>query len=224
MSRNGLNDSAITLVDKIHRYGAQTVSDAELISVFLTRCKGDDSITLARQALVHFGGVRALLNADRNELCNLTGFGVTKSATFEVVLELSRRYVFEKAGKGELISSPQTTRDYLTLCLRDKPYEAFFALFLDSKHRVIHKAELFRGTIDSASVPIREVVKEALRHNAAAMVVAHNHPSGVAEPSSADRSLTESLLLALGLVGVKLLDHFVVGDGEVVSFAEMGSL
>ena len=126
--------------------------------------------------------------------------------------------------KGDAISSPQISRDYLTLQLRDKPYEAFFVMFLDSKHRVIYHQELFRGTIDSASVPVREVVKEALKHNAAALIVAHNHPSGVAEPSAADKSLTQALYFALDMVGVKLLDHFVVAETEVISFAEMGAL
>ena len=130
----------------------------------------------------------------------------------------------EQMEKGDAISSPQVSRDYLTLQLRDKEYESFFVMFLDSKHRVIHHQELFRGTIDNASVPVREVVKEALKHNAAALIVAHNHPSGVAEPSVADKALTETLFLALGMVGVKLLDHFVVGENEVVSFAELGAL
>ena len=132
--------------------------------------------------------------------------------------------LYKTLEKGDVISSPQASRDYLTLQLRDKEYESFFVMFLDSKHRLVHHQELFRGTIDSASVPVREVVKEALKHNAAAMIVAHNHPSGVAEPSAADITLTEALFLALGMVGVKLLDHFVVGDTDVISLAEMGVL
>ena len=143
---------------------------------------------------------------------------------FQAALELGRRYLKERLSKGSIINSPQASRDYLTMTLRDKAYEAFFVIYLDSKHQVIHSQELFRGTIDNASVPVREVVKEALKHNAAAMVVAHNHPSGVAEPSRSDESLTNALYAALNMVGVKLLDHFIVGEFDVVSFAEMGKL
>lgn len=217
-------DSNLSLVDKIHRYGANTVSDAELISLFLAGHGNADSFDSARLALTTFGGIRPLMNAGRNELSKLHGFGSFRSAVFEVILELARRYMFEKNNVGDVISSPQVTKDYLALCLRDKPYESFFVLFLDSKHRVIHQGELFRGTIDSASVPVREVVKDALKHNSAACIIGHNHPSGEPTPSGADRSLTETLFLALGMVGVRLLDHIVVGDSESVSFAESGLL
>jgi DNA repair protein RadC len=211
--------------EKLLKTGPESLADAELLAIFIhTGVPGKTALDLAREALLATGGLRALLNLPRNELCKFKGIGVAKYVLFQAGLELSRRYLREKLEKGSAINSPQTSRDYLTMQLRDKPYEAFFAMFLDSKHRVIHHQELFRGTIDNASVPVREVVKEALKHNAAAMIVAHNHPSGVAEPSAADKSLTETLYLALGMVGVKLLDHFVVGDAEVISFAEMGAL
>ena len=211
--------------EKLIEHGPQSLGDAEILAIFIrTGIPGKSAIELARDILAEAGGLRLLLNMSKSELCNFKGIGPAKYVQFQAALELGRRYLMEPMQRGDAISSPQISRDYLTLCLRDKPYESFFAMFLDSKHRVIHHQELFRGTIDNASVPVREVVKEALKHNAAAMIVAHNHPSGVAEPSAADKSLTEALLLALGMVGVKLLDHFVVGDGEVISFAEMGAL
>ena len=211
--------------EKLLNKGPETLSDAELLAIFIrTGLPGKSAIELARDILLESGGLRALLNLPQNQLCLNKGIGAAKYVQFQAGLELGRRYLMEKLDHGDVINSPQASRDYLTMCLRDKPYESFYALYLDTKHRVIYHHELFRGTIDNASVPVREVVKEALKHNAAAMIVAHNHPSGVAEPSAADKSLTETLFLALGMVGIKLLDHFVVGDGEVVSFAEMGAL
>lgn len=211
--------------EKLLNKGPQSLGDAELLAIFIrTGMPGKSAIELAREALVQAGGLRAFINLNLADLSGFKGIGPAKYVQIQAGLELGRRYLMEKFQKGDAISSPQMSRDYLTLCLRDKPYESFFAMFLDSKNRVIHHQELFRGTIDNASVPVREVVKEALKYNAAAMIVAHNHPSGVAEPSAADKSLTEALYLALGMVGVKLLDHFVIGDAEVVSFAEMGAL
>ena len=211
--------------EKLLANGPHTLSDAELLAIFIrTGIPGKSAIDMSREVLTQAGGLRALLNLSQHELCEHKGIGTAKYVQFQAALELGRRYLYEKIDRGEVINSPQARRDYLTMCLRDKPYEVFYALYLDSKHRVIHHQELFRGTIDNASVTVREVVKEALKHNAAAMIVAHNHPSGVAEPSAADKSLTETLFLALGMVGIKLLDHFVVGDSEVVSFAEMGAL
>ncbi len=211
--------------EKLINNGPDSLADAELLAIFIrTGLPGKTALDLARDALLEAGGLRAVLNLSVHDLCKLKGIGTAKYVQFQAGLELGRRYLMEQMQKGDAISSPQVSRDYLTLQLRDKQYESFFAMFLDSKHRVIHHQELFRGTIDSASVPVREVVKEALKHNAAAMIVAHNHPSGVAEPSAADKSLTQALYLALQMVGVKLLDHFVVGDSEVVSFAEIGGL
>ena len=211
--------------EKLLSNGPQALSDAELLAIFLrTGLPGKSAIELARELLMKAGSMRALLNLSCNELCQHKGIGSTKYVQFQASLELGRRYLLEKINRGDVINNPQASRDYLTMRLRDKPYESFYAMYLDSKHRIIHHQELFRGTINNASVPVREVVKEALRHNAAAMIVAHNHPSGVADPSVADKSLTDALYLALGMVGIKLLDHFVIGDSEVVSFAEMGAL
>ena len=211
--------------EKLISNGANSLSDAELLAIFIrTGLPGKTALDIARDALHDAGNLRGLLNMPVNELCQSKGFGIAKYVQFQAALELGRRYLMEKLEKGSVINSPQTSRDYLTMQLRDKPYESFFVMFLDSKHSVIHCQELFRGTIDNASVPVREVVKEALKYNAAAMIVAHNHPSGVAEPSHADLSLTKALYSALDLVGIKLLDHFVVGESEIVSFAELGQL
>lgn len=211
--------------EKLLHQGPESLGDAELLAIFLrTGIPGKSAIEMARDALLEAGSLRQLLNMSPVDLCKFKGIGTAKYVQFQAGLELGRRYLMEQIVKGEAITSPQISRDYLTLQLRDKPYESFFAMFLDSKHRVIHHEELFRGTIDNAAVPVREVVKEALKHNAAALIVAHNHPSGVAEPSVADRALTQTLNSALEMVGVTLLDHFVVGDSEVISFAEIGAL
>ncbi len=211
--------------EKLLHQGPESLGDAELLAIFLrTGIPGKSAIDMARDALLEAGSLRRLLNMSVADLCKFKGIGTAKYVQFQAGLELGRRYLMEQMEKGDAITSPQIPRDFLTLKLRDKPYEVFFGMFLDSKHRVIHQEELFRGTIDTASVPVREVVKEALKHNAAALIVAHNHPSGVAEPSGADHALTESLKFALDMVGVKLLDHFIVGDGQVISFAELGVL
>jgi len=211
--------------ERLLNSGPESLADAELLAIFIrTGVPGKTAVELAREILVKSGGLRALLNLPAKELCRYKGIGLAKYVQFQAGLELGRRYLMEQLEKGDAITSPQISRNYLTMMIRDKPHEVFFAMFLDSKHQVIHHQELFRGTVDSATVPVREVVKEALKHNAAALIVAHNHPSGVAEPSVADKSLTQTLQLALDMVGVTLLDHFVVGDSEVISFAEMGAL
>ena len=211
--------------EKLINQGPESLSDSELLAVFLrTGVAGCSALEMARSMLIEAGSLRSLLNLPLKDLREFHGVGEAKYVQFQAALELGRRYLHEQIERGQLMNSPSTSRDYLRMRLRDRPYESFFALFLDSKHRIIHQQELFRGTIDSASVPVREVVKEALKHNSAAMIVAHNHPSGVAEPSAADHALTETLSTALGLVGVKLLDHLVVGDCEVVSLAELGAI
>ena len=211
--------------EKLLNHGPESLSESELLAIFLrTGIPGKSAIDMARDILVEAGSLRQLLNMSPNDLCRFKGIGKAKYVQFQAGLELGRRYLMEKMIVGDAVTSPQISKDYLSLRLRDKPYESFFVLFLDSKYRVIHSEELFRGTIDSAVVPVREVVKEALKHNAAALIVAHNHPSGVAEPSQADCALTDTLESALAMVGVRLLDHFVVGDGDVVSLAERGLL
>lgn len=211
--------------EKLLKQGAQVLSDAELLAIFLrTGVAGKSAIRLARELLASAGGLRGLLSQTCNQVCQNKGVGEAKFVQFQAALELGKRYLFEQIDKQDALTSPTASRNYLRYCLRDKPYEVFYALFLDSKHQVIHHQELFRGSINSATVPVREVVKEALKYNAAALIVAHNHPSGIAEPSQSDNQLTESLEQALSLVDVRLLDHFIVGESEVVSYAEMGKL
>lgn len=211
--------------EKLLHKGAANLSDAELLAIFLrTGVKGKSAVDLARQMLKEFGGLRALLNAGQKELCALPGMGPAKFAQLQAGLEMARRHLGEALERGKPLTDPAATRKYLLAKLRDVPHEVFACLYLDNRHRVIAFEELFRGTIDGASVHPREVLRQALKHNAAALIFAHNHPSGVAEPSDADRRLTRRLADAVALVDIRVLDHFVVGDGEVASFAERGWL
>ena len=211
--------------EKLLAQGAAALSDAELLAIFLrTGVRGKTAVDLARDLLNEFGGLRHLLNAGQKAFCNHTGLGPAKYTQLQAVLEMGRRHLFETLQRGDTLSDPATTRQYLSARLRDIPHEVFACLFLDNRHRVICFEELFRGTINGASVHPREVVKKALHHNAAALILAHNHPSGIAEPSEADRQLTSKLQKALGLVDIRVLDHVVIGDGESVAFAERGWL
>ena len=211
--------------EKLLARGSQALSDAELLAIFLrTGVAGKSAVDLARDLLERFGSLRGLLKASQEEFCEARGLGEAKYVQLQAVLEIARRHLGETLAAGDVLSSPQATRQYLVARLRELDHEVFAALLLDSQHRVISWAELARGTIDGASVYPREVVKLALRHNAAALIFAHNHPSGVAEPSAADRLLTERLKAALALVDIRVLDHFVVGEGSPVSFAERGWL
>lgn len=209
--------------EKLLAQGAGTLSDAELLAIFLrTGVRGMTAVDLARDLIQRFGGLRALMRADCAEFCVAKGLGEAKYVQLQAVLEMSRRHLAEGLVRGEPLSSPQQAGAYLQARLRDREHEVFAVLFLDSQHRVLECEELARGTLDGASVYPREVVKSALRRNAAAVILAHNHPSGVAEPSAADRALTERLRQALAVVDIRVLDHLVVGDGPPVSFAERG--
>ncbi len=209
--------------EKLLQRGADALSDAELLAIFLrTGPPGRSAVDLARELLEAFGGLRPLLGADRATFNGHRGLGTAQFAQLQAVLEMARRHLHEALVRGEALTSSETTRAYLRAQLAHRDHEVFACLYLDNRHRVIAFDELFRGTIDGASVYPREVVKAALRHNAAALILAHNHPSGVAEPSTADARLTERLRDALGLVDIRLLDHIVVGDGEPVSLAERG--
>ncbi len=211
--------------EKLLEQGAGSLSDAELLAIFLrTGVAGKTAVDLARELLDQFGGLRGLLLADRRHFCQCLGLGEAKFALLQAVIEMSRRHLHETLQRGDVLESPDIVRRYLQTRLRDAPSEVFAGLFLDSRNRVIRYEELFHGTIDGASVYPREVVRKELEHNAAALIVAHNHPSGVAEPSRADRDITERLRQALALVDVRLLDHLVVGDGEISSLAELGYL
>jgi DNA repair protein RadC len=205
--------------------GAAVLSDAELVAIFLrTGLPGKSAVDLARELLARFGGLRGLLSADAAALCACPGLGPAKYAQLQAALEMARRHLGEQITRGDALSDPAATRRFLQARLRDRAHEIFACLYLDNQHRVLGFEELFRGTLDGASVYPREVVKAALKHNAAALIFAHNHPSGVAEPSAADRSLTQRLRAALALVDIRVLDHLVVGDGEITSLAERGWL
>jgi len=211
--------------EKLLRDGAGALSDAELLAIFLrTGVRGASAVDVARGLLADFGGMRQLLGASRHELCARKGLGDSKYVALQAAVEIGQRCLAQRLMRGEALTSPDRAREFLRAKLQDLPHEMFCCLYLDTKHRVIRFEELFRGTIDGASVHPREVVRCALRHNAAAVIVAHNHPSGVAEPSAADSALTRRLQEALAMVDVRLLDHLVVGDGEVVSFTERGLL
>ncbi len=210
--------------EKLIEKGAAALSDAELLAIFLrTGVQGVSAVELARRLLDEFGGLKPLLNASQAEFCQSRGLGQAKYAQLQAVLEMARRHLFESLQHGDALCSPQETRRYLQAQLQGYSHEVFAALFLDNRNRVIRFEKMFYGTIDGASVYPREVVRMAIKHNAAAVIFAHNHPSGVAEPSRADEQITQRLKDALALIDVRVLDHMVVGD-EVVSFAERGLL
>jgi DNA repair protein RadC len=209
--------------EKLLRRGPQALSDAELLAIFLrTGVPGKTAVDLARDLLEEHKGLTSLLAADHKRFCTSKGLGAAKFAQLQAALEMSRRFLEDSLRRGDALASPEDTRRYLQSRLRTHIQEVFACLFLDNRHRVIEYEELFRGTIDGASVYPREVVRRALHHNAAAVILAHNHPSGVNEPSDADTQITRRLKAALDLIDVRLLDHFVIGDGAPTSLAERG--
>ena len=209
--------------ERLLQQGAQALSDAELLAIFLrTGMSGKSAVDLARELLHSFGSLTALSQASAEAFCAVPGLGPAKFAQLQAVMEMARRALKEQAKQRDALSSPQAVRDYLRLQLASREYEVFMAVFLDTQNRVITMEELFRGTLRETSVYPREVVKRALHHNAAAVIFAHNHPSGVAEPSHADEILTVTLKRALALVDVNVLDHFVVGADSTISFKERG--
>ncbi|HFC93167.1 MAG TPA: JAB domain-containing protein, partial [Leucothrix mucor] len=179
------------------------------------------AVDLAKDLLDESGSLNALMGATEETFCFHKGLGQAKYVQMKAVVEMSRRYLEEKMLRGDVLTNASAVEDYLKLKLRNYPYEVFCCVFLDNKHRVIEFEELFRGTIDSASVHPREVIRRAIHHNAAAVIFSHNHPSGVAEPSQSDQHITTTLKQALSLIDVRVLDHFIIGD-EVVSFAQRG--
>ena len=211
--------------EKLLNRGAAALSDAELLAIFLrTGIPGRSAVDLARDLLQRYGSLRQLLEADQAGFCEGPGLGMAKYVQLQAVLEMSRRYLEHTLQRGDPLQSVTDTRRYLIAKLRHYPHEVFACLFLDNRHRMIVFEELFYGTIDGASVHPRQVVKRALHHNAAALILAHNHPSGIAEPSRADEQITVRLKNALDLIDVRVLDHFIIGDGTTVSFAERGLL
>lgn len=209
--------------ERLIRHGPQTLSDAELLAVFLrVGVAGKSAVDLGRDMIGHFGSLNGLFSASLDEFSKLNGLGPAKYAQLQAIMELARRALAEQLESGALLTSPATVRQYLQLLLSGKGYESFTVLFLDARNRLIDSKEMFRGTLTQASVYPREVVKAALGYNAASLILAHNHPSGIADPSSADKSLTRMLQQALNLIDVRVLDHFVVAGHQVYSFAENG--
>lgn len=211
--------------EKLLQRGASALSDAELLAIFIrTGTSGRTAVDIGRELLNRFGSLRALLTAESADMTDIPGLGPAKFAQLKAVLELGQRFLGESLNPGQPLSDPETVRRYLAARLRDRPHEVFCCLYLDNRHRVLAFEELFRGTINGAAVYPREVVKQALARNAAAVILVHNHPSGVAEPSRADEILTTRVREALDLVDIRVLDHLVVGDGEMTSFCERGLL
>lgn len=211
--------------EKLLQHGPTFLSDAELLAVFLrTGVPGRNALDMARDMLIDFGSLTSILRASLEEFCRRDGLGPGKYVQFQAVLELARRYMSERLAETDALTNSDLTRDYLRARLRDYSHEVFACLYLDNQHRVTAMEELFQGTIDGAAVYPREVVKRCLHNNAAAVIFAHNHPSGLAEPSQADIAITQRLKIALNTIDVRVLDHVVVGRTEVVSFAERGLL
>ena len=211
--------------ERLVSHGPAVLSNTELLALLLrTGMAGCSALELARDLLHRFGGLTALFGASVAQVAAVRGLGPAKAAELAAVVELVRRSLVEEAAAGDALTSPQAVRDYLRLTLRARPYEVFVGIFLDSQNRLLATEEMFRGTLAQTSVYPREVVKAALARNAAAVIFAHNHPSGVAEPSRADELLTQALKQALALVDIRTLDHFVVAGSHLVSFAERGLL
>lgn len=209
--------------EKLLAHGAGRLSDAELLALFLgSGLPGRDAVQTARALLDAHGPLRTLLDRPAAELARLPGLGPARVCLLAAALELGNRHLAAALERGEALTDPAAAGRYFARRLRVHAHEVFAALFLDTRHRALAFEELFRGTIDSAEVHPREVVRRALAHNAAAVIVGHNHPSGCNQPSAADRAVTQRLKQALALVEVRLLDHFVIGDGEPVSLAARG--
>ena len=211
--------------EKLLAKGAESLSDAELVAIFLrTGVKGKSAVDLAHALLKKFGSLGGITAAEQAAFTEIDGLGNAKFVQLQAAVELVRRALTQEMRGTDNLSSPQAVRNYLRLLLEHRPVEVFMGIFLDAQNRLISAQELFSGTLTQTSVYPREVVKSALRHNAASVIFAHNHPSGVAEPSRADEVLTQSLKQALALVDVRVLDHFIIGQGATLSFAERGLL
>ena len=209
--------------EKLLARGAGSLSDAELLAIFLgSGLRGRDAVQTARELLHAHGPLRLLLDRSAHELAQLPGLGPARACSIAAALELGQRHLAADLERGTMLTDPAAAGRYFTQRLRTRPHEVFAALFLDTRHRALAFEELFSGTLDSAEIHPREVVRRALAHNAAAVIVGHNHPSGCPEPSAADRAITARLREALELVQVRLLDHFVIGDGRPVSLAARG--
>jgi DNA repair protein RadC len=211
--------------ERLLRHGAGALSEAELLAILLrTGIAGASAVELGRALLARFGNLQRLFAATLPEIAAVRGLGPAKYVQLQAVVEMARRALQESIGERDALSSPQAVREFLRLSLGGRAHEVFLVMFLDSQNRLLGSEELFRGTLTQTSVYPREVVKTALRYNAAGVIFAHNHPSGVAEPSRADELLTQTLKQALALVEIKTLDHFIVAGSRTISFAERGLL
>ncbi|MFJ5446216.1 DNA repair protein RadC [Methylobacillus methanolivorans] len=211
--------------EKLLAGGAMALSDAELLAIFLrTGVTGKSAVDLARDLLTRFSSLNGIFAASMEDICQVHGMGESKFVQLQAIFEMSRRALLEQMQQRDILTSPQAVRQYLSLKIGALPREVFMVIFLDAQHRVLAVEELFSGTLTQTSVYPREVVKRSLHHNAAAVIFAHNHPSGVPEPSQADESLTDALKAALNLVDIRVLDHFIVAGNQVLSFAERGLL
>ncbi|GKW41721.1 DNA repair protein RadC [Pectobacterium parvum] len=209
--------------EKLVRLGAESLTDVELLAIFLrTGLPGVHVMQLAEDLLVQFGSLYQLMTADQSAFRTVKGVGISKYTQLKAIAELSRRLFFSRLAKEDAMLNPEATGQYLQLLLSRREREVFLVLFLDNQHHVIRHQEMFVGTISSVEVHPREIVREALKANAAALILAHNHPSGKAEPSQADRAITEQIIKACLLMEIRVLDHLVIGHGEYVSFAERG--
>ena len=211
--------------EKLMQKGAEALSDAELLAIFLrVGVVGKSAVDLARDLLSHFGSLNNIFCASAKDVAALHGMGASKYCQLQAIFEMSRRALAEELKQKDVLSSPKQVRDYLSLKLGNEQREVFMVFFLDARNRIHAQESLFEGTLTQASVYPREVVKRALFHNAASVIFAHNHPHGLAEPSQADKQLTQALKSALNLLDIKVLDHFVVAGNETMSFAEQGLL
>jgi DNA repair protein RadC len=211
--------------EKLLARGAAALSDAELLALFFgSGRRGQTAVDLGRELLLQHRGLKTLLELEPSALAAQRGLGAAEACRLHAALELGRRYLASDLQRPDAVTTPAACADYLHARIDAYPYEVFVCLFLDNRHRVIACEALFRGSVDGASVHPREVVRRCLAHNAAAVIFAHNHPSGVAEPSQADRDITAELKRALALIEVRVLDHFIVGSGRPLSLAERGML
>ncbi len=211
--------------EKLFLVGAKNLSDAELLAIFLnTGIRGKTALDIARELLVHFGSLKKLLDSPVHLLNQMPGVGKAKFALFQAGLELSRRYLISEIKTGDILNNATATQRYLANQLKNYPHEVFACLFLDNQHRLIQYEELVHGTLTEAAIYPREVMKRCLSHNAACIILAHNHPSGSPVPSKADREITQLLKHALALIDIKVIDHIVIGTDQSLSFAELGLL
>jgi DNA repair protein RadC len=211
--------------EKLLAHGSAVLSDAELLAIFLgSGMRGQTAVDMGRELLQRHGGLRGLLDLSAAEMANYKGLGPARACALRAALELGHRHLAHRLQRGEMLDSPRLAGEYFARRLRAYPHEVFACMLLDNRHQLIAYEELFRGSLDSAEVHPREVIKLCLKHNAAAILLAHNHPSGHPQASAADRALTQRIKQATQLLEIRLLDHFIIGDGPPSSMAEQGLL